>query len=107
MVNANADQHLFDLVTTLNRHLNSCRKCASAMRAGVPHEMCELGLRGCVYVAKASKAVIPNRIKVKRSQGNYVFPCPDTSAHGKAYSVMAPALMVTGVQDTLLADTEE
>jgi hypothetical protein len=96
---ANSDQHLFDAMITLKRHLRSCGKCSVARKAADPYLMCRAGLNLTLRAADRYDLLISLRVKAHASEHDTVFACPDTSAHGSAYALTAQPLLVTGVQE--------
>src|SRR5260221_464732 len=84
---ANSDQHLFDAMIQLKRHLRSCGKCSVARKAADPYLMCRTGLSLTLRAADRYDLLISLRVKAHASKQGTVFACPDTSAHGQANTV--------------------
>lgn len=97
-----ANTRLYDTLVTLKRHLRSCRYCGAALKANDPMAMCGAGMLLTLDAAKGYDSVVRLRIKAHSDPAGTVFACPDLSKHGKVYALTAPALLVTGVQDTIL-----
>lgn len=93
---------LFDALIDLKRHLRTCRQCVAAKKASDPTAMCRDGIFFTFKAAMGYDDVIRLRTKAYGNPGGTVFACPDVTKHGKAYALTAPAMLVTGVQDTLL-----
>lgn len=91
-----------DALAELHKHLNSCLGCQSAVKASAPYELCNTGLHCILNAAKWYQELYRLRAKAHNRPGGCVYACPDLSAHGMAYTLTAPALIVNGVQDTLL-----
>jgi hypothetical protein len=101
MRSQNRDQHLYDHLIALKRHLRSCRKCIAARKIGSPRDMCDTGLFLTMKAADYYDAVISLKISASKSPVNTVYPCPDMSKHGKSYPLVTEPVIVTGYQDGL------
>lgn len=93
------DQKLYDTLLNLKRHLRTCSDCKAARKAVDPYMMCRSGILLTLQAADQYDSVIKLRIAAHSNRDNHVFACPDLSKHGKPYSLTAPALHVTAVQD--------
>jgi hypothetical protein len=101
MVNVNSDNRLADILNELKRHLKSCSKCTGAMKVRDQRALCDHTVGLILTAAWNYDTVIPRRITAGRKKDPRVFACPDLSKHGKAYSMTAEPLIVSGVQDGL------
>lgn len=93
------DQKLYDALVDLKKHLRSCKDCQAARKAVAPELMCRLGILLVLKAADGYDSVIKLRIAAHKNPDSHVFACPDLSKHGKAYSLTAPALHVSAIQD--------
>lgn len=93
------DQKLYDTLIDLKRHLRTCRDCLAAQKSNDAYMMCRTGMLLTLQAAKDYDSVIRLRIAAHSNPDGHVFACPDLSKHGKPYSITAPALHVTAVQD--------
>jgi hypothetical protein len=100
-IRANRDQHLYDDLITLKRHLMTCRQCKAARKAGEPHDMCKAGLWVTMKAADKYDLIISMRLEAHKRSDYVVFACPDLALHGKSYPLTAEALLVTGIQSSL------
>lgn len=64
--------------------------------------MCEQGLNMTLTAAMGYDGIIRLRVAAHNHDAGHVFACPDLSKHGKVYSLTAPALHVSGIQDSLI-----
>jgi hypothetical protein len=99
MTRANKDAKLYDALLDLKRHLRTCQDCRTSIKMSDPYMMCNAGILLTLKAAAGYDDVIRLRIKAHTRPGGHVFACPDLIKHGKAYSLTAPALHVTAVQD--------
>src|SRR5258708_19366737 len=99
---ANSDQHLFDAMIQLKRHLRSCGKCSVARKAADPYLMCRAGLSLTLRAADRYDLLISLRVKAHASKQGTVFACPDPSAHGSPYALTARPFFVTRLQAGIL-----
>jgi hypothetical protein len=101
-IRANRDQHLYDDLITLKRHLMTCRECKAARKAKDATSMCIDGLDLVVSAADKYDLIISMRLEAHKRSDWVVFACPDLALHGKSYPLTAEALCVVGVQGSLL-----
>jgi len=93
------DQRLYDDLLNLKRHLRTCKDCMAALKTVDPYMMCRAGLLMTLRAAQGYDSVIRLRVAAHSHGNGHVFACPDLSKHGKPYSITAPALHVTAIQD--------
>lgn len=91
-----------DELAKLYKHLTSCEPCQAANKASDVYMMCDVGLRATLKAAQGYASLFKLRQKAHSRPGGCVYACPDLTKHGEAYILTAPALIVTGVQETLL-----
>ena len=91
-----------DELAKLYQHLNSCKTCQAADKAADFWMICDQGMRHIMAAVKGYRNLFRLRQAAHDRPGGCVYACPDLSKHGEAYAVTAPALIVTGVQESLL-----
>ncbi len=91
-----------DELARLYNHLKSCKQCGAAFKAVDASELCYAGRWHTLKAAHGYASLFRLRRKVHSRPGGCVYACPDLTKHGEAYVLTAPALIVTGVQETLL-----
>lgn len=96
------DDLLNDEIIFLNHHMRTCRACSIAKRSKVLDDMCPAGMQAMFRVTIRLDDLVKLRIKAHQQGMRYIFACPDTSKHGKAYESTATPLTVVAVQDRLL-----
>lgn len=100
-VNANRDHILANRLTELRLHFGKCKECRGAMKAQTFDDLCQWAKSQLVSVAAQWDRNISVRLKIRNSCLPYLYPCPDTSAHGKTYELTAEAYLINGFQDRL------
>lgn len=90
------------ILSRLRRHFGSCRECRGAIKSGAYDSLCEYAKKELILVATKWEANISKRLTMAHDKSGYIFPCPDLSAHGPAYSVAAEPMIVVAMQDRLL-----
>lgn len=85
----------------LRRHLGTCPKCRSALKAADRNALCDESVKLVLLIAQRWDSNIPGRLAVRRKGRSLQFLCPDPNAHGPAYAATAEAVEVTSVQDGL------
>lgn len=101
MRRVSADAKLFDNLVELKRHLKICKQCMAAFKAREPFMMCYDGAFRVLEAAIGYDKVVKLRIQAHNTPSGYIIACPDPGKHGKVYALTAPALQVTGVQETI------
>lgn len=101
MATRSADDKLVDSITTLRRHLKSCKRCHSAIKANAPDGLCQIGALMTLSAATRFDSVIRLRIQAHNTPGHVIFACPKLSAHGKAYELTAEPYQAVAIQDRL------
>lgn len=89
------------MLLELRRHLKGYKDCYNAMRANDYGAMCKWTQGRIIHIAARWDSNIGMRLKAKRSEDVYAYPCPDTSAHGQAYAMAAEPVLVVGFPDRL------
>lgn len=97
----NSDNRVADLLLELKRHLRACKLCQGAIKTRDRGMMCDHSIGLVISVALRYDTVIPRRIAAKRRNDPHVFSCPDLSAHGKTYALIAEPLIVVGIESAL------
>lgn len=91
-----------DALARLHKHLKECKKCQVAIKANEAYEICVTGLNLTLTAAKWYGELYRMRVHAHNKPDGCVYACPDIGAHGMAYALTAPALIVNGIQDTLI-----
>jgi hypothetical protein len=88
-------------LTNLRGHLRSCPACRSMRKGGYVLGMCEEGIVLTHEMALAATSLATQHRKAHDHPGSMIYPCPDVTKHGLAYSSTAQPYMATAVQDEL------
>jgi hypothetical protein len=91
-----------DNLAKLYQHYNACKGCQAAVKADDIYMMCDRGIKDLIAAMRGYANLYKLRQKAHNRPGGCIYACPDLTAHGEAYVVTAPALIVTGIQDSLL-----
>ena len=97
----NSDGKVSELLLELKRHLMACRNCQAAVKARDQSALCQHTTGLVISIALRYDTVIPRRIAAKRGTDRHVFSCPDLSAHGATYPLIAEPLIVAGIESPL------
>lgn len=98
----NADDRLYSVMIRMKSHLRTCKECRQSLIVRDPSMMCAYAMDTMLQMMWRFDKVIPLRQLARRIGGQVVYPCPDLSAHGKAYGYTAEPVIVTHIQDSLL-----
>lgn len=90
-----------DELAKLYAHFKSCAQCEAAFKGVDASYMCEMGLQQTLKAARGYANLFRLRQKAHNRPGGCVYACPDLTKHGDAYVQTAPALIVTGIQDSI------
>jgi len=100
-LSSNQDNRISEMLLELKRHLESCKKCISAVKARDGLALCTHTTGIIVSIALRYDRLLPTRIAAHRQGVTTVYACPDLAAHGKTFPLIAEPLNVTGVQGAL------
>jgi len=100
-VSVNRNNILAVRLLQMRRHLMSCDKCKSAIKAKFFEMLCDSTRDDILFVAMKWDSNIAGRIAAARSKDGLMFLCPDPNAHGAAYAATAEPVTINSVQDTL------
>lgn len=100
-ISANRDKILADLLTELRLHFRRCKGCRGAIKASSYDDVCDWAKMRLIEVAVRWDRNISVRLSARKSCRGYLFPCPDTSLHGKAYALAAEPYLPGGDQARL------
>lgn len=100
--NINTQNLLCVKLLQLRRHFGSCKACRAARIARDYDALCSWSKSALVEVAVKWDNNIAGRLAARNGNHSYIFPCPDTNAHGPAYALTAEAVIVESKQDRLL-----
>lgn len=98
----NSDNKLYDHLVQIKRHLRTCRKCTSAIKADNETAMCHDMYRLMFDSIKFYDTLISLRVAARNSRKPITYPCPKLSAHGKSFELTAVPVVVVGYQDSLM-----
>lgn len=99
--NINTQNLLCVKLLQLRRHFGSCKVCRAARTARDYDALCPWSKSALVEVAVKWDNNIAGRLAARNGNHSYIFPCPDTNAHGPAYALTAEAVIVESAQDRL------
>lgn len=102
MPRISAEDRVYDNLISLKRHLRSCKQCTAARKSNTPHDMCGGGMLLVLRAAEGYDSIIRLRVAAHSHPQGFVFACPDLRKHGKSFALTASALLVQGVQDSLI-----
>lgn len=88
-------------LTKLRGHLRTCYQCKGIVVGGPLASMCEEGVLLTHKMALAANSLARQHGQAHRSKGNLIYPCPDVTLHGLAYSSTAQPHLATAVQTEL------
>jgi len=99
--NINRENLIAVRLLRIRRHFLKCKECRGARSAKAFDELCDWAKMELIEVAVAWDTNLAGRLAARNSGSDYMYPCPDTNAHGPAYALTAEAVIVTGKQDKL------
>lgn len=88
-------------LTKLRGHIRKCYECRSALKGDGSEDMCATGRHMTLLMAYSATQVANLHRKAHNNPQNMIYPCPDTTKHGIAYSSTAMPYMATAVQEEL------
>lgn len=100
-VHESRDDILFRQLTSVVRHMRSCRRCQAAKKADDPQATCPDLQYTMFRLAFRLDDIVKLRRQAHEQVKPFIYACPDTSKHGKAYSMTALPMAAVGVQDRL------
>ena len=100
-VAANRDKFLADALTEMRLHFGRCRQCKGARSARDFDSLCDYTKRALVEIAVKWDCNLAVRLHHRNSMRGYLYPCPDTSVHGRTYALVADAYIPGGEQGKL------
>lgn len=100
--NVNRETLLAVKLSQLRRHMMTCAKCKGATNAEDYDMLCDVGRKSIIEIAVKWENNISARMRAAHNRDGYMFPCPDTSAHGPAYAISAEPVIVMDTQGRLL-----
>lgn len=100
-VHESRDDILFRQLTSVVRHLRSCRKCQTAKKANAPEAICPDLQQVMFTLAFRLDDIVKLRRQAHEQVKPFIFVCPDVSKHGKAYAMTALPMSATGIQGRL------
>lgn len=100
-VSANRDKFLADMLTEMRLHFGRCQQCKGARKAKSFDSLCEYTKVALVEIAIKWDRNLAVRLNCRKSMRGYLFPCPDTSVHGRTYALSADAYIPAGEQGKL------
>ena len=100
-VAANRDKFLADALTEMRLHFGRCKQCKGARSARDFDSLCDYTKRSLVEIAVKWDNNLAVRLHHRNSMHGYLYPCPDTSVHGRTYALVADAYIPGGEQGKL------
>ena len=88
-------------LTNLRSHLRKCKECKVVARGAGYGPMCEEGIMLTHQMVYASNNLASQHGKAHKLGSGMIYPCPDVTAHGKAYSSTAQPHIASAVQEEL------
>lgn len=88
-------------LTNLRGHLRKCADCRLAVGGMVTNRMCAEGIILTHRMAKVSTALASQHRAAHNNPGEMIYPCPDVTKHGLAYSSTAQPYVASAMQEKL------
>lgn len=88
-------------VIALRSHMVKCPKCRWMISDPTSDMKCLEGLQRSAQVVKTCDALFRMKREAVSTVNEYVYACPDPSAHGEAWALTVQPLSVTGTQEGL------
>lgn len=99
--NVNLNNMLSVKLLELRRHLMKCDHCRNAMSVHDHDLLCQYTKLAIMFIASKWDTSIAMRLRAKRSEDPFIYPCPDPNKHGSAYALTAEPIYISYVQPAL------
>lgn len=100
--NINRETLLAVQLSRLRRHFVTCNVCRSADKAEDYSMLCDSSKAAIVEIARKWTVNLSARMRMAHDRNGWIYPCPDISLHGPAYSLAAEPCHVTDSQGSLI-----